>query len=625
MKSLADALFAAEGTRKKSAKVDALAQAFAAVAGETPTLLPFAARFVAGTVLPTDDARTLGAGGSLVFEAACAASGMSPAELEARARRSGDLGTAVGEAMQARDENDATTNAHTEHDATAHARDEKDATTQARAEHDAASTRDAPGLDLGDAEHLVHTLADTGERAAKVATLRDALARCHPLEARYLVRAIFGELRIGAREGIVEDAIAKAFGHSPVAVRRASGLLADMGELARLAHERRLDDARIVVGRPVGFMLASPIEVARGKDLSAPHVVEDKIDGVRAQVHASADGVAIFARGKGAVTIAYPEITAPLARAVAEGTAPVILDGELVVVTADGRPRPFSAIQPRLKKTAPDAHLLARHPVRYLAYDLLLEGDEPLVDRPFAERRARLERWIRHANVAPHVVLHDSRTLASEEAIDAEFDAARARGFEGLVIKRVDAPYAAGVRGFAWMKVKRAFATLDVVVVAAERGHGRRADVLSDYTFAVWNDGVLETVGKAYSGLTDAEILAMTERLRAIATAEEHRGYLPVRPDIVLEVAFDGLQRGDRHTSGFTMRFARIVRIRDDKRPEEADTIETVKRLWEAQVASGHREEAEASAPIPPRTRGRRSGRRPDVRRSSKQLKLFDD
>lgn len=610
MKSLADALFAAEGTRKKSAKVDALALAFSAVAREAPALLPFAARFVAGTVLPTDDARTLGTGGSLVFEAACAASGMPPDELEARARRSGDLGTAVGEAMAARAEGDPSFAALV------------------------AVPDITPGLDLADAEILMHTLADTGERAAKLATLRDALALCHPLEARYLARAIFGELRIGAREGIVEDAIAKAFGHSPADVRKASGRLSDMGELARLAHEGRLDDARIVVGHPIGFMLASPIEVARGKDLSAPHAVEDKIDGVRAQVHASAHasvhastgGVAIFARGKGAVTIAYPEITAPLARAIADGAAPVILDGELVVVTPDGRPRPFSAIQPRLKKTVPDASLLARHPVRYLAYDILLEGDEPLVDRPFAERRARLERWVQHANVAPHVVLHDSRPLASEEAIDAEFEAARARGFEGLVIKRLDAPYAAGVRGFAWMKVKRAFATLDVVVVAAERGHGRRANVLSDYTFAVWNGDVLQTVGKAYSGLTDAEIHAMTERLRAIATAEEHRGYLPVRPEIVLEVAFDGLQRGDRHTSGFTMRFARIVRVRDDKRPEDADTIATVKRLWEAQIASGHREEAEppfTRAPSP--TRGRRSGRRPDVRRSSKQLKLFDD
>jgi DNA ligase-1 len=211
--------------------------------------------------------------------------------------------------------------------------------------------------------------------------------------------------------------------------------------------------------------------------------------------------------------------------------------------------------------------------------------------------------------------------MASREAIDVEFEEARGRGFEGLVLKRLDAPYAAGVRGFAWLKVKKAFATLDVVVVAAERGSGKRADVLSDYTFAVWNDGKLETIGKAYSGLTDAEIAAMTTRLRAIAAGEERRGRLPVRPEIVLEVAFDGIQRGGRHTSGFTLRFPRIQRIRDDKRPEEADTIAAVAALWQAQLASGHREESN----LPKRPRGRRSGRRPDVRAASKQLKLFDD
>lgn len=192
------------------------------------------------------------------------------------------------------------------------------------------------------------------------------------------------------------------------------------------------------------------------------------------------------------------------------------------------------------------------------------------------------------------------------------------------MLKRLDAPYAAGVRGFAWLKVKKAFATLDVVIVAAERGHGRRAGVLSDYTFAVWDGEKLETVGKAYSGLTDAEIADMTTRLHAIATDEERHGLLPVRPEIVLEVAFDGLQRSDRHSSGFALRFPRINRIRDDKRPEDADTIETVKRLWEAQIASGHREDRTAKD-RPPKKGGRRSGRRPDVRRASRQLKLFDD
>lgn len=444
--------------------------------------------------------------------------------------------------------------------------------------------------------------------------------RCSPLEARYLARAILGEMRVGAKEGIALDAIAKAFGCKLADVRRAAGLVTDMGELAKLAAAGRLAEARIVVGRPIGFMLATPIETARGADLSVPHAVEDKIDGIRAQAHVSPEGVHLFARGKGPVTRAFPDVARPLALAAQEQLLRgAILDGEIVVMTPEGRPRPFSAIQPRLKKTEPDFALLRDHPVRYVVYDLLYEGDEALLGSSFLERRARLVRWAENAPAC--VMLHDSRPLVSKEALDTEFDAARARGFEGLVLKRLDATYAAGVRGFAWLKVKKALGTLDVVVVAAERGHGKRAGVLSDYTFAVRSDGELLTVGKAYSGLTDEEIRGMTARLESLASSEEQHGYLRVHPEIVLEVAFDGLQKSDRHSSGYALRFPRIARIRDDKKPEEADTLDAVKALWEAQLASGHREDLTAKD----RKKGRKSGRRPDVRAKSKQLKLFDD
>jgi DNA ligase-1 len=588
VRSVADALFTAEGTRARTAKVAALAAALRDVADREPARLPFAMRLLTGTMLPVEDERTLGAGGALLFEAACRVTGVAAEEIGRRARHSGDLGTAVGEALAM-----------------------------------AGRDPDRTGLALEQAERVAHALAETGSRTEKLEALCEALEVCTPLEGRYLVRAILGEMRVGAKEGIALDAIAKAFDRAVEDVRRAAGLVTDVGELARLAFEDRLAEARIVLGRPLGFMLATPIETARGADLTVPHAVEDKIDGIRAQLHVGPEGVHVFARGKGPVTTAFPDVTRPLAAAAKAGSLPAaILDGEIVVVAEDGRPRPFSALQPRLKKTEPDEDLLRDHPVRYLAYDLLYEDGEALLALPFLDRRARLSAWAARAP-AP-LVLHDSRPLASPESLDAEFDAARARGFEGLVLKRLDAPYAAGVRGFAWLKVKKAFATLDVVIVAAERGHGRRAGVLSDYTFAVWSGKELQTVGKAYSGLTDAEIADMTARLTAIATAEEQHGWMPVRPEIVLEVAFDGLQRSDRHPSGFALRFPRINRIRDDKRPEEADTIDTVKALWEAQLASGHREDRTAKD-RPPKKGGRKSGRRPDVRQKSKQLKLFDD
>lgn len=593
MRGVAEGLFTSEGTRARTAKVAALARALAEVAARDRSRLPFAARFLTGVMLPVDDERTLGAGGALVFEAAVAVTGMPAAELGARARKAGDLGTAIGEAVEA----------------------------------SLAEGRPAPaGLRLDDAETLALALAETGSRAEKLRALSTALATCSPLEARYLSRAILGEMRVGAKEGIVEDAIAKAFGRPLADVRRAAGLVADVGELARLAADDRLGDARVVVGRPLGFMLATPIETARGAALGVPHAVEDKIDGIRAQAHVSEAGVHLFARGKGPVTTAFPDVARPLAEAARAGLPAAILDGEIVVMTPEGRPRPFSALQPRLKKTEPDERLIREHPVRYVVYDLLFEGDESLLPLPFLERRARLVRWASRLSApGSPVVLHDSRPLLSDDAQEAEFDAARARGFEGLVLKRLDAPYAAGVRGFAWLKVKKALATLDVVVIAAERGHGKRAGVLSDYTFAVRGDEGLLTVGKAYSGLTDVEIRAMTERLEAIAAGEEQHGYLRVRPEIVLEVAFDGLQRSDRHSSGFALRFPRIARIRDDKKAGEADTLDAVRALWEAQLASGHREDLTAKDRKPEKKRGRRSGRRPDIRQKSKQLKLFDD
>jgi DNA ligase 1 len=618
MKTVADALLTTEGTRARTAKVAALATALSDVATREPARLPFVARFLTGTLLPTEDDRTLGVGGALVFEAACNVTGATPSELGSMARRTGDLGTAVGEAMARRREREA-----------------------------AAGAPPATGLRLEDAETCVRVLVESNTRGDKLRALADALAVCSAPEARYLVRAVLGEMRVGAREGIVEDAIAKAFGRPLADVRNAHGLIADVGELARLAHEDRLGEARITVGRPVGFMLATPIETARGADLDVPHSIEDKIDGIRAQAHVAPGGISLFARGKGPVTAAFPDVTGPLLEAARSGSLPTaILDGEIVVVGADGRPRPFSAIQPRLKKTTPDEDLVRDHPVHYLVYDLLFEGEENLLALPFLERRARLVKWAENAP-AP-VMVHASRPLlvppstseqtpedrkaATTAVLDAEYDAARARGFEGLVLKRLDAAYAAGVRGFAWLKVKKALATLDVVVVGAEYGHGKRAGVLSDYTFAVRRGDELLTIGKAYSGLTDAEIATMTARLLDLAIDDadkargQRRGWIPVRPEIVLEVAFDGLQRSDRHSSGFALRFPRIARIREDKRPEDADTLEDVTELWNAQLASGHREDLVAKdRKTGPKPQGRRSGRRPDVRQKSKQLRLFDD
>jgi DNA ligase-1 len=565
--------------RSRVGKEDAIAEALRAIAHDDDDLsLATAVRMACGRVLPVGDGRTLGVGWSLLLDVVRTATGFDDEVVIACARTTGELAEAFG--LLARRRGDA---------------------------------ERRPGVALRDVESTARALASTSARAPKRALLDALFAKATPLETKYLAKALGGGLRIGAQEGIVEAAVGRAFGASVEAVRHASALITDIGEVAMLAKHHQLDAAELTIGRPLAFMLATPIEATTGAIDPAVFAVEDKIDGIRAQVHRSGEGtVAIFVRGLDERTDAFPEIVAALRGA----AGAVILDGEIVAVGPSGRPRPFQALQPRLKRTHASATDLAVATVVFVAFDRLADDSGSLLHLPWSERRAGLIAMVRALGAAT-IVVHPVRALSSaappELAIDAEFEAARARGHEGIVLKRIDAPYDAGRRGQLWLKVKRAHATLDVVVVAAQEGHGRRAGALSDYTFAVWRDDELVVLGKAYSGLTDEAIDEMTLRLEGI-TVGRRGGTRLVRPEIVLEVAFDGVQRSSRHPSGFALRFPRIVRVRDDKTPAEADRLEAVQALLANQVASGHRE-----ADVP--KRGRPSRRTATKR----QLSLFDD
>jgi DNA ligase 1 len=576
VEALAAALAEVEATAARGDKTRTLGDAFAQIGSREPGALAFAVRFVCGAPLAVGSGRPLGVGWRLARDAIEAATGLAPEAVATETGAAGDLGTAVSRLLDAR------------------------------------GGAGGPPLSVTEARDAFDAIARAGARGTKAREVTTLLRRGSSLVTRYLVRALLGEMRVGARAGVVEDAVALAFGRDAASVRRAAAITGDIGDAAALALWGALETATPRVGAPMSFMLATPIEIARGAPLSSEAwVVEEKIDGVRAQLHVAEGGAArLFARGKGDVTRAFPELVG----AASSIEAPAILDGEIVVVTADGRPRPFSALQRRLGRVSPGAALQAELPVRYLAYDLMVSRGGSHIDVPFRERRARLEALAR-AFVHP-MHIHSSRALSGEADVDAAFDLARAGGFEGLVLKRADAPYEAGSRGRAWLKVKRALTTLDVVVVAAQRGHGKRAGVLSDYTFAVRSDGdALVVVGKAYSGLTDKEIAALTERFRAIATAPETRGTLPVRAEIVLEVAFDGVQRSDRHDSGYALRFPRIARVRDDKGADEIDTLDAVARIFDAQVAAGEREREPAPA------RAARS----DPTEDARQLSLFGE
>jgi DNA ligase-1 len=432
---------------------------------------------------------------------------------------------------------------------------------------------DRPGVTLVEAEHAFREIAAATGPAAKGAVVERLVARATPLEAKYLVKIITGEMRIGLRESLVEEAITQAYGVELKAVQRANMLLGDVAETLRLAAANRLADARMRLFHPIGFMLASPAETATEAFEYIEHAtVEDKYDGIRAQVHKQAGRVALFSRTLDEVTHRFPELIEPLRSLPGE----FILDGE-VLAARGTQILPFKELQQRLGRKDVSAELLAATPVIFVAYDILYQDGEVLLGMPLAERRRRLD-------VLPFTEpLRTSLLIVVDDVdqIDPLFEAARGRGNEGLMIKDPASAYKPGRRGREWLKVKKAFATLDVVVTAAEVGTGNRRRFLSDYTFAVRRsreNGELLNVGKAYSGLTDAEVAALTDWFKAHTLKDFGRVKL-VEPKIVLEVAFDTVQPSARHKSGYALRFPRIVRWRTDKPIDEIDTLETVRAL----------------------------------------------
>ena len=442
------------------------------------------------------------------------------------------------------------------------------------------------------------TVADVRDAAAAIAAatgteqrvglLTDLFRRASHDEARFLGRILSRETRIGLREGLLEEAIASAFEASLDDVRRAHMLTGEVGETALLARDGRLAEASLHVGRPIRFMLASPVadaaEVMRRVGDEA--WIEDKYDGIRAQLHVHAGGrVQLFSRDLNDVTRSFPEIAE--AAAALHDAAPVVIDGELVPWRA-GSVLDFASLQTRLGRVRPSKELLAEVPVVLVAFDLLHHAGADLLETPLRDRRAALGELKLPERTNERILVSHLGTATSAAAVDGQFDDARERYNEGLMVKDPDSTYQPGRRGLGWLKLKKALATLDCVVVGVEWGHGKRRGVLSDYTFAVRGsdapDSRLLTIGKAYTGLTDAEIAEMTERFKSITLAD-HGRYRTVVPEVVVEIAFDRIMRSSRHRSGFAMRFPRIVRIRDDKTPAEIDTLATVEALFSDQAS----------------------------------------
>lgn len=581
MQRLAEICERVAATSKNLEKIAAVSEYLHALALDQAAV---AAVFLSGRPFPVSEEATLQVGGTLLWRIVAEISGKSQQELTATYRELGDLGRVAQALLPA--------------------------------------PAGASELSVLEVEDRFRQIAAARGPAAKSALVREMLSRTRPIEAKYMVKIMTGDLRIGLKESLVEEAIAKAFGARLRDVQRANMLLGDIGEAVRLASAGRLDGARMRLFHPLGFMLASPAESAQEALRYFENAwVEDKYDGIRAQAHSSGGEVRIFSRTRDEITESFPELPGGLAGLPED----VILDGEIVAwseLAAEsgegGRALPFHALQERLGRKKVSQEMIRRVPVAYLVFDVLYAAGELLIDRPLRERGAILDGVMGEArkpwegegrpSAAPRsgsgrklkpaaqgqfafvgeegleawVVRAPVVRASSPEELDALFQAAQARGNEGLMIKDPESAYTPGRRGKSWLKLKRALATLDVVVTAVEYGHGKRIGVLSDYTFAVRDGERLSNIGKAYSGLTDAEISEMT-RWFLEHTVEDQGFRRVVEPQIVLEVAFNNLMLSDRHESGYALRFPRIVRLRGDKRPEEADTIERVREIYQKQ------------------------------------------
>jgi DNA ligase-1 len=603
------------GTRSKLTKRAAMAEYLRRLDTANAGL---AAQYLTGAVFAEADERKLQVGGQMIVRALETVTRVDGDRFHAIYRKHGDLGAAAEELLQ---------------------------TTDVASKH----------LSLSEVAARLESLAIARTQAAKTGQLVDALRSLSPLEAKYFIKLMTGDMCTGVKQSLVEEAIAVATGQQLPAVRHAEMMLGNLASVVGLARRDALSTAHFQMFHSLGFMLATPAANAKeayarfagqpqgpsptaqddrplaaedvdGANPDAPKPpsarkeslaqIEDKYDGMRAQVHCGdpqqPGRVRIFSRTREDVTASFPE----LAEWFSAVRTPAILDGEILAWDFDAdRALPFTALQPRLSRKRVTTAMRAGAPVVYMAFDLLLDGDELLLDASLRLRRARLEEWVASAlrsvdagtvramHASPQASLFGTETVTdanedraglklapvsyatSPQQIDDAFTAAQARGNEGLALKSLESKYQPGRRGSAWIKLKRELATLDVVVTAVEYGHGRRAAVLSDYTFAVRDGSGLRNVGKAYSGLTDEEILTMTQWFLD-HTLETNRSQLMVEPKIVLEVAFNNVMQSERHDSGYALRFPRILRLRPDKPVEEIDTLDRVAEIFRSQEKS---------------------------------------
>jgi len=427
-------------------------------------------------------------------------------------------------------------------------------------------------------------------RKRKLEAMRELLARASALEGKYLAKILIREMRHGMSEGLMIEAIAAMAARPAAEVRRMHMLEGDLGRVVRAIRSAgTIGTAEAIDAsgrppaaarpRPLKPMLAAPAgDVAEALAILGPAIaLEQKLDGARVQIHCDPGGVRIFSRRLNEITQSLPEVVEAAGSLNSRGA---ILDGEVIAIDADGRPLAFQEVMRRFGRVRDVERLRAEQPLRLFVFDLIALDGELLIDRPYRERFATLAAIAAEAGLE----LPDRSLPASLAEAEAFYAGLIEAGGEGVMAKALESRYTPGVRGRGWLKIKHA-RTLDLVIVAADWGYGRRKGWLSNYHLAARDEssGNLLEVGKTFKGLTDEEFRAMTERLGALKT-DERGGTVFVRPEVVVEVAYSDIQRSPRYQSGMALRFARIVRIRDDKDPEQVDTLGALRTEFDRQL-----------------------------------------
>ncbi|MFB0503409.1 MAG: ATP-dependent DNA ligase [Candidatus Bathyarchaeia archaeon] len=438
-------------------------------------------------------------------------------------------------------------------------------------------------LTILEVRRMLEAMAETsgqGSRERKERLIEALIGKANALEAKYIVKVIIGEMRIGFQEGLMEAAVSKAFNILLRIIQSASLLTGDIGQVAQICKtEGRQGILRIgfTIFKPVKPMLAQMAQHPKEalKEHGGRTAFEYKLDGARIQIHKLKEEIRIFSRRLTDTTVSFPDVIQKIQENVE--TDECILEGEVIAVGVDSHPLPFQHLMRRFRRVHEIDRMIERIPVKLYLFDMLYVDGESLIDQPYIKRRERLR------EIAGGIPLTSQIVTDDQEQANKFLRRATDEGHEGLVAKRIDSPYTPGVRGKHWFKIKETLEPLDLVIVAAEYGYGRRHGWLSDYYLGARGGRQgFAIVGKTFKGLTDEEIVEMTRRLKEIAIEEEgHK--VTVLPKIVVEVAYNEIQKSPRYKSGMALRFARITRIRDDKTPDEADTIEKARRIYERQ------------------------------------------